>query len=157
AFSMSKQRTAAVRAELAADKAGFDLKAFPVSTLIEKIYERYRNHLEGKLADYIPELANVDPAKFGISIATVDAFHYGNGDVEQTFSIQSISKAIVYGLALQDHGRDHVLQKIGVEPSGDPFNSITFDERHNRPFNPMVNAGAIVATSLIKGATGAER
>ncbi len=52
---------------------------------------------------------------------------------------------------MQDHGRDHVLRKIGVEPSGDPFNSITFDERANRPFNPMVNAGAIAATSLVKG------
>ncbi len=84
-------------------------------------------------------------------------FAYGIGAAEKEFSIQSISKPIVYGLAMQDHGRDHVLRKIGVEPSGDPFNSITFDERANRPFNPMVNAGAIAATSLVKGGNAKAR
>jgi glutaminase len=62
-----------------------------------------------------------------------------------------MSKVFIYALALKDHGRDHVLQHVGVEPSGDAFNSIVFDERNHRPFNPMVNAGALVTTDLIRG------
>jgi glutaminase len=136
---------------------GPDLAALPVSALLQGIYDRYKNHLIGKLADYIPELAKVEPNKFGISIVTADGFVYGVGDADFEFSVQSISKPIVYGLALADQGRERVLRKIGVEPSGDPFNSITFDDKNNRPFNPMVNAGAIVSTSLVKGAGSAER
>ena len=88
---------------------------------------------------------------------TADGFGYDAGDKEARFTIQSVSKAIVYGLALEDWGHDEVLRRIGVEPSGDPFNSITFDESNNRPFNPMVNAGAIAAAALIKGRDKAER
>lgn len=73
------------------------------------------------------------------------------------FTIQSISKALIYGLALEDYGHDVVLGKIGVEPSGEAFNSITFDERNNRPFYPMVNAGAIAASALIRGDSLEER
>ena len=79
------------------------------------------------------------------------------GDCLQAFTIQSISKPFVYGLALEDHGRDHVLKKVGVEPTGDAFNSIEFDERSNRPFNPMVNAGAIATAGLIPGKDLTER
>jgi glutaminase len=74
-----------------------------------------------------------------------------------TFALQSMSKVFVYALALQDHGRDHVLEHVGVEPSGDAFNSIVFDERSHRPFNPMVNAGALVTTDLVRGKDGAEK
>ncbi len=68
-----------------------------------------------------------------------------------------MSKAVIYALALEDHGHEKVLKHIGVEPSGEAFNSITFDERNNRPFNPMVNSGAIAATALIRGDSHAER
>ncbi len=152
-----KRATVQMTAPAAATKPEPDLAALPVSALLQEIYDRYKNHLEGKLADYIPELAKVEPNKFGISIVTADGFVYGVGDAEFEFSVQSISKPIVYGLALADQGRDRVLRKIGVEPSGDPFNSITFDDKNNRPFNPMVNAGAIVSTSLVKGASAADR
>jgi len=152
-----KRATVQITAPTAAAKPAADLAALPVSALLQEIYDRYENHLEGKLADYIPELAKVDRKKFGISIVTADGFVYGVGDSEFEFSVQSISKPIVYGLALADRGRERVLRKIGVEPSGDPFNSITFDEKNNRPFNPMVNAGAIVSTSLVKGVSAADR
>jgi glutaminase len=88
----------------------------------------------------------------------VDGQVYEVGDYEQLFTIQSISKAFVYGLALEEHGRDYVLTKVGVEPTGDAFNSIIqLEESSKRPYNPMVNAGAIATTSLIKGSSPSER
>ena len=82
---------------------------------------------------------------------------YQVGDHDRPFALQSISKVFVYGLALADHGRDYVLKHVGVEPSGDAFNSIDFDERNNRPYNPMVNAGALVTTDLVRGKDPAEK
>ena len=111
----------------------------------------------GEVAAYIPELAKVDPDQFGLALATLDGHVDGTGDDEVAFTIQSISKPFVYGLALDDHGVDHVLARVGVEPSGDAFNSIVMDERHNRPLNPMVNAGAIACTAMVRGAGLEER
>jgi glutaminase len=73
----------------------------------------------------------------------VDGEIYATGDDRHLFTIQSISKPFMYGYALQHYGRDYVLRHVGVEPTGEAFNSIVLDEVHNRPFNPMVNAGAI--------------
>ena len=123
----------------------------PVSRYLDDLFARHKLNRTGKLADYIPELARVEPDQFGIAFATMDGYIYEVGDTTNLFTIQSVSKAIVYGLALNDHGRQEVLRKIGVEPSGEAFNSIAFDEKNNRPFNPMVNAGAIAATALVKG------
>ena len=121
----------------------------PVQRYLVDLHARHKSNRSGKLADYIPELTRIDPDLFGIAFATMDGYLYEAGDTAARFTIQSVSKAIVYGLALQDHGREQVLRKIGVEPSGEAFNSIAFDERNNRPFNPMVNAGAIAATALV--------
>jgi len=129
----------------------------PVRRYLEDLHARHKLNRSGRLADYIPELTKVDADLFGIAFATMDGFVYEVGDTNALFTIQSISKAIIYGLALTDHGREAVLKKIGVEPSGEAFNSIAFDEKNNRPFNPMVNAGAIAATALVKGATAEER
>jgi glutaminase len=129
----------------------------PLAALLAELHAEFRAQADGRLADYIPELAKADPSQFGIAVATCDGFVYETGDTRAPFTIQSISKPIVYGLALEDRGRDDVLARIGVEPSGDPFNSITFDEGHNRPFNPMVNAGAIAATALVAGDSPAAR
>lgn len=129
----------------------------PIMSCIIDIYEHYRNINDGKVADYIPELSKVDPDYFGICIVTADGQIYEIGDSQQQFTIQSISKAFVYGLALADHGLQAVLRKVGVEPTGEAFNSIIFDEVNNRPYNPMVNAGAIATTALIKGNGYAER
>ena len=129
----------------------------PLATYIEGLHDRHRLNPDGKVADYIPELGKADTRRFSVVLAAADGFTYEAGDSRQLFTVQSVSKPIVYALALEDHGLPVVQSKIGVEPSGDPFNSITFDERNNRPFNPMVNAGAITAASLIKGSSHAER
>ena len=123
----------------------------PVLFLLEEMHSRYRRNSSGQVATYIPELAKANPSHFGIALVTSDGQIYEVGDAHQLFTIQSISKPFVYGLALEDHGPEYVLEKVGVEPSGDRFNSIVFDERRGRPFNPMVNAGAIATTALIKG------
>lgn len=123
----------------------------PVLAVLRDIHQRHLADTSGTVASYIPELATADPALFGIALATADGHLYEVGDAGHCFTIQSISKPLVYGLALADHGRAFVLSKVGVEPSGEAFNSIIFDERTNRPFNPMVNAGAIATTALIRG------
>lgn len=129
-----------------------------IQSFIESLYEKYRDLDTGRLASYIPELAKVDPRHFAISIVTVDGQVFQVGDVAHPFTIQSISKVFVYGMALEDWGRDRLIKKVGVEPSGDPFNSlIRLDEDSHRPDNPMINAGAIATTGLIKGETPTER
>ncbi|MGR2752037.1 glutaminase A [Agromyces arachidis] len=110
----------------------------------------------GEIADYIPELAGVDPDRFGVSIASVLGRVYGAGDAEAAFTIQSASKPFVYAFACDELGADEVHRRVGVEPSGEPFNAISLDEL-GRPENPFINAGAIVTTSLVPGDDGAER
>ncbi|MFC0447118.1 glutaminase A [Rhodococcus jostii] len=122
-----------------------------VDALIGKVFTETRKNRGGELADYIPELAAVAPDSFGICIATVDGYVYEVGDTRLPFTIQSISKPFTYALALADRGPDAVAEKIDVEPSGEPFNEISLDPRTERPRNPMINAGAITAASLIAG------
>ncbi len=95
--------------------------------------------------------------RFAIALASVTGDVLSVGDDETPFALQSVSKVFTYGLALEDHGRERVLKRVGVEPSGDAFNSIVFDERHNRPYNPMVNAGALVTSDLVLGADADEK
>src|SRR5262245_40025633 len=121
----------------------------PVLEYLGRLLDEYRELDEGQVATYIPELGRADPGWFGICVVTADGHVYEVGDTDLDFTIQSISKPFVFGMALEDQGRDTVLEHVGVEPSGNPFNAIVVDDR-NRPFNPMVNAGAIVATGLIQ-------
>jgi glutaminase len=107
----------------------------------------------GAVADYIPELGKADPEHFGISLATLDGHVYEVGDTGIPFTIQSMSKPFVFALALDTLGAARVEGAIGVEPSGDPFNSIRLNA-DNHPFNPMVNAGAIACSGLIHEAKG---
>ena len=107
----------------------------------------------GAVADYIPELGKADPDHFGISLATLDGHVYEVGDTRVPFTIQSMSKPFVFALALDTLGAARVEGEIGVEPSGDPFNSIRLNA-DNHPFNPMVNAGAIACSGLIREAKG---
>lgn len=121
-----------------------------VSKLLEELYLEFREkENNGALANYIPELAKVDPGKLGIVLTTVDGYQYRFGDTDTFFTIQSVSKPFVYGMAIQEYGINKVLEKISVEPSGDAFNSISLYPESGRPYNPMINAGAIAATNMI--------
>ncbi|MCB0966391.1 MAG: glutaminase A [Ilumatobacter sp.] len=120
-------------------------------TTIEQLHGELGPDTTGATADYIPELANVDPDRFAIAGETIDGQHLDVGDAQHRFTIQSISKLLMYGLALETHGRDRVLERVGVAPTGDSFNAITLDEHGNRAPNPMVNAGAIAITDLVEG------
>jgi glutaminase len=129
----------------------------PIADYLAELRKRASALTGGKPADYIPELGKVDPSLFGIALATVDGEVYAVGDAAHAFSIQSVSKPFMYGYALDHYGREAVLKRVGVEPTGDAFNSIVLDEVANRPFNPMVNAGAIAVAELMDGASQAER
>ena len=123
-----------------------------LQTFLEKLHQIYADVDDGNVAAYIPELSKASSKWFGISVVTTDGQIFNVGDTDQKFTIQSMSKTFAYGLALEDHGRKILLDKVGVEPTGDPFNSIIrLDEGSHRPYNPMINAGAIATTSLIKG------
>jgi glutaminase len=111
----------------------------------------YASVRDGAVADYIPELARVDPDRFGIALASVRGHVYAAGDDELAFTIQSSSKPFVYALAIGELGSDVVERHVGFEPSGEPFNAISLDAATGRPDNPLINAGAIVTTSLIPG------
>ncbi len=102
----------------------------------------------GEVATYIPELGRADPAGFGIALTMADGTQVHAGAAGHEVTIQSVSKPFMYGAALSALGRDRVMAKVGVEPTGESFNAIVLDERNNRPFNPMVNAGAIAVSSL---------
>jgi glutaminase len=123
----------------------------PLLAFLEDVHARYRDDFSGAVANYIPELSKADPAKFGVAIATIDGHVYEVGDSAFPFTIQSVSKAFVFGLALELLGADHVESFVGVEPSGEAFNSIRLNAK-NQPFNPMVNAGAIACSGLIYAA-----
>jgi glutaminase len=121
-----------------------------IQETLQGVYEKYKDVRDGEVATYIPELAKAKPDDFGISLATVDGQVFSVGDFQQEFTIQSICKPFAFLMALEEFGRDAVLQKVCVEPSGDAFNSIELEPRTMRPFNPMINAGAIAIASMIK-------
>ncbi|MBZ0199996.1 MAG: glutaminase, partial [Ignavibacteriaceae bacterium] len=101
---------------------------------------------KGKVADYIPALSKISPDKFGMFVSCVDGSEYFVGDVFETFSIQSISKVFTLTLAIEFEG-DKIWERVGKEPSGNPFNSLVQLEYENgKPRNPFINAGALVIT-----------
>jgi glutaminase len=125
----------------------------PLLRFLTNCHAEFASDNGGEVAHYIPELSKAYPDHFGISLATLDGYVYEVGDTRVPFTIQSISKAFVFALALDTLGAARVESAIGVEPSGDPFNSIRLDAK-NQPFNPMVNAGAIAVSGLIRQAKG---
>jgi len=129
----------------------------PIETDLCALHGRFLDLTDGAVADYIPELSKADPRSFGICLATVDGHVYQVGDASMPFTIQSISKPFVYGLALEDRGKRAVLEKVGVEPTGDAFNEISLAPGTGRPRNPMINAGAIASTSLVTGRSHEDR
>ncbi|HPX37802.1 MAG TPA: glutaminase A [Mycobacterium sp.] len=128
-----------------------------VQRYLDDIVAEYAGVPDGALADYIPELTDVDPGRFGLTLSASDGYLYASGDAHAEFTIQSISKPFTYALALESVGQEAVDAKIGVEPSGDAFNEISVDEKTKTPKNAMINAGAIAAVSLVPGANPDER
>ncbi|MCF8601916.1 glutaminase [Gordonia sp. HY442] len=131
----------------------------PIPDYLAEALESVEADNSGETADYIPELAAANPERLAVALCTEDGRLYSQGGVDVAFSIQSISKPFVYALALADRGFDEVMEKVSVEPSGDPFNEISFEEGTGRPLNPMVNAGAITTHTLAgpRDATPPER
>jgi glutaminase len=125
-----------------------------IQQLIEALHRTYQPLTDGEVATYIPELSQVNPEHFGICLATAAGQVFMTGDCEVPFTIQSVSKPFVFGLALEQLGRETVHRRVDVEPSGDLFNSIALQDQTNRPHNPMVNAGAITVTALLYEAHG---
>ena len=123
----------------------------PLLRFLDRCHADFSSETGGDVADYIPELGKADPDHFGISLATLDGHVYEVGDTTIPFTIQSMSKPFVFALALDTLGAAHVESAIGVEPSGDPFNSIRL-YAENHAFNPMVNAGAIACSGQIREA-----
>ncbi|MEM7557132.1 MAG: glutaminase A [Cyanobacteria bacterium P01_A01_bin.84] len=127
-------------------------------SFLQELYNKYLPLNQGKIYISEPDLVDIRPEWFGISIVTVDGQIYSVGDWELPFLIQSISKVFAYGLALEDRGRDYLLTKVDVEPTGDAYNSIIKVETNSkRPYNPMVNTGALATTNLIHGNSPGQR
>jgi glutaminase len=120
----------------------------PLQRFLNQCHAEFSGDHSGTLADYIPELTRANPDHFGVSVATIDGHVYEVGDSRALFTIQSVSKAFVFALALELLGHARVEAAIGVEPSGEAFNSIRLTA-DNKPFNPMVNAGAIACSGMI--------
>src|ERR1700731_4645923 len=125
----------------------------PLLRFLKACHAEFSVEEGGAVPNYIPELGKADPDHFGISLATLDGHVYEVGDSRIPFTIQSMSKPFVFALALDTLGAERVESVIGVEPPGEPFNSIRLNA-DNHPFNPMVNAGAITCSALIHQAKG---
>src|SRR5271156_1210651 len=129
-----------------------------VEAVVREAYDKFRSDTNGKNADYIPYLAQVDSKLFGIAVVTTDNQVLTLGDVNYSFSIQSISKVFTLALAMEELGSDKVFQKIGSEPTGRAFNSVpAVVDMPTHTGNPFVNAGAIATTSLISGKDADEK
>jgi glutaminase len=129
-----------------------------VEAVVREAYEKFKNDTSGKNADYIPYLAHVDSKLFGIAIVTTDNQSLTLGDVDYSFSIQSISKVFSQALAMEEFGPDKVLDKVGSEPTGRAFNSVfAVADMPTHTGNAYVNAGAIATVSLISGKTPDEK
>jgi glutaminase len=129
-----------------------------VESIVREAYAKFKSDTSGKNADYIPYLAQVDSKLFGIAIVSTDNQVFTLGDVDYSFSIQSISKVFTLALAMEELGPDKVFEQIGSEPTGRPFNSVpAVVDMPTHTGNPLVNAGAIATTSLISGKDEDER
>ncbi len=135
--------------DLGSPAPALPLTPAPLARHLGRIHDRHRRASDGAVATYIPQLGRADPSWFGIAAVTLDGRVHAVGDASIPFSVQSISKPLTYGLVLDDLGEDAVRARIGVEPTGEPFNAITLAPGTGMPLNPMVNAGAITAAGLV--------
>jgi glutaminase len=128
-----------------------------INAALQAAYAKYKDLKEGKNADYIPALAKVDPNIFGIALVTTDGKVYTAGDIKSEVSIQSISKVFTMAKVIEEQGLESIAKRIGVDPTGMRFNSIVAVEFAQKALggpeiNPLVNPGAITATSMVAGA-----
>jgi glutaminase len=129
-----------------------------VESVVREAYEKFRSDTSGKNADYIPYLAQVDSKLFGVAVVATDNQVFALGDIDYSFSIQSISKVYTLALAMKELGADKVFQRVGSEPTGRAFNSVAaVVDMPTHTGNPLVNAGAIATTSLIAGNNADEK
>ncbi|MEM1333681.1 MAG: glutaminase, partial [Actinomycetota bacterium] len=119
--------------------------------LLGEVHSELVDLRDGELAGYIPELARVEPDRFSIALTTPDGHRHLVGDVDTAFTIQSVSKAFVYGVVLDELGAEATEERVDLEPSGDAFNEISLDPITSKPRNAMINAGAIAVTGLVPG------
>ncbi len=132
--------------------------AVDYDALIKQAHQQYKTSNEGKVADYIPALAAYSPDNFAIAIVTADGKIYATGDSDKTFLLESLSKVFTLALVMEQHGSDEVLAKLGANATGLPFNSaLAVELNPGSPQNPLVNAGAISAVSLVKAKNKTER
>jgi glutaminase len=123
-----------------------------VQAAVDAAYAKFRNLQEGKNADYIPALAKVDPNIFGIAVVTADGKVFTAGDIKSEVSIQSISKVFTAALVMEESGVEALQNNMGVDATGQVFNSIVAIEQYRgAEMNPLVNPGAIAATSMVTG------
>jgi glutaminase len=129
-----------------------------VEDLVAEAHRRFAAVREGAVATYIPALASAPPERFGICVAATTGHLFEAGDTGDTFSIQSLSKPFLFALVCQAIGEEEARERLGVNSTGLPFNSVLAVERSGEGLsNPMVNAGAIAATSLVPGETAAQK
>ncbi|MEM7339037.1 MAG: glutaminase A [Actinomycetota bacterium] len=128
-----------------------------ITRILGELHAELADDRRGAPADYIPELSHVDPDLFGIALTTPDGHCHRVGDAEAPFTIQSVSKAFVYGLVLDANGPEETERRVDLEPSGDAFNEISLDPVTSKPRNAMINAGAIAITGLVPGDSPEQR
>ena len=151
-------QAATTPAATAVTTATTQLSDAAIQAALDNAYAKHKNNQDGKNADYIKALAEVDSKLFGITVVTADGRIFDVGDTESKFSIQSISKVFTYAKIMQENGPEVVKEKIGVNATGLPFNSILAIELiPTRSVNPFVNAGAIASTSLVAARDSADR
>jgi len=134
-----------------AESIGFGTE---LDNLVASLHAALRDNTTGEVASYIPELTKVPADLFGIAVACPGGKVSGAGDTGFEFTIQSVAKPFAFATLLDAIGRDETYRSVGVQPSGEPFNAIELDPRTNRPFNPMVNAGAIAVSGRLLEALG---
>lgn len=124
-----------------------------IINILEYAVEEGRKAIpNGNVATYIPELAKADKNKLGLCIYAKNGYHFSLGDTKDRFTIQSISKIISLAMAIELYGVDYVFSKVGMEPSGEAFNSLVeLDLNSDKPFNPMINSGALTISSMLLG------
>ena len=152
--------------DLSADEAAHEpvvsTGALPAAAVVEALlaeaHERFRAVTDGEVASYIPALAEASPDLFGLAVVGVGGATFVAGDAHESFSIQSVSKPFVFALVAEAIGYDRARELLGVNATGQPFNSvIAIELSSDGTTHPMVNAGAIAATSLAPGSTADEK